>query len=113
MDVLPEVVAAVAGRALVYVDGGFSRGSDVLKGIAMGADLVVLGRLYLYGLAAAGEAGVVRVLEILEDEIEECLALMGATSVAKLDRTFVHPAAPVVPAHVHSAFPLLTLDDGY
>ncbi len=113
MDVLPEVVAAVAGRAQVYVDGGFSRGSDVLKGIAMGADLVVLGRLYVYGLAAAGEAGVVRVLELLEDEIEECLALMGATSVAQLDRTFVHPASPVVPAHVLSAFPLLTLDDGY
>jgi len=113
MDVLPEVVAAVAGRAQVYVDGGFYRGADVLKGIALGADLVVLGRLYVYGLAAGGADGVVRILEILEDEVEECLALVGATSFEKLDRTFVHPATPMVQAGVHSAFPLLTLDDGY
>jgi len=113
MDVLPEIVAAVAGRAKIYVDGGFSRGSDVLKGIALGADIVVLGRLYVYGLAAAGAPGVVRILEILEDEIEECLALLGATSVAQLDRSFVHAAPPVVPPHVHSAFPLLTLNEGY
>ncbi|MCW3476785.1 alpha-hydroxy acid oxidase [Limobrevibacterium gyesilva] len=113
VDVLPEVIAAVAGRAKVYVDGGFSRGSDVLKGIALGADLVVLGRLYLYGLAAEGAPGIVRLLEILEDEIEECLGLVGATSFAQLDRSFVHPAPPVVSPHVHSAFPLLTLNEGY
>ncbi|MBN8892280.1 MAG: alpha-hydroxy-acid oxidizing enzyme [Acetobacteraceae bacterium SCN 69-10] len=113
VDVLPEVVAAVAGRAKVYVDGGFSRGSDILKGIALGADLVVVGRLYCYGLAANGSAGVQRVLEILEDEVHECLGLCGATSFKQLDRTFVHPAMPVVTPHVHSAFPLLTLNEGY
>ena len=113
MDVLPEVIAAVAGRARVYVDGGFSRGSDVLKGIAMGADLVVLGRLYCYGLAAAGAEGVVRVLEILEDEVQECMGLMGVTSLDVLDRSYVHPAPPVVAPHVHSAFPLLTFNEGY
>jgi isopentenyl diphosphate isomerase/L-lactate dehydrogenase-like FMN-dependent dehydrogenase len=113
MDVLPEVVSAVAGRAKVYVDGGFSRGSDVLKGIALGADLVVVGRLYLYGLAADGAAGIVRLLEILEDEIHECMGLLGITSIAQLDRTFVHPATPVVTPHVHSAFPLLIMDEGY
>jgi len=113
MDVLPEVIAAVAGRAKVYVDGGFSRGSDVLKGIAMGADLVVIGRLFCYGLAAAGAAGVVRVLEILEDEMQECMGLLGVTSLAALDRSYVHPAPPVVSPHVHSAFPLLTLNEGY
>jgi glycolate oxidase len=113
MEVLPEVIAAVAGRAKVYVDGGFSRGSDVLKGIAMGADLVVIGRLFCYGLAAAGAPGVVRVLEILEDEMHECMGLLGVTSLAALDRSYVHPAPPVVSPHVHSAFPLLTLNEGY
>ncbi len=113
MDVLPEVVAAVAGRAKVYVDGGFYRGSDILKGIALGADLVVLGRLYVYGLAARGAEGVVRVLEILEDEVEETLALCGVTSFRQLDRTYVHAAQPMVPPGVHSAFPLLTMDEGY
>jgi glycolate oxidase len=113
MDVLPEVIAAVAGRAKVYVDGGFSRGSDVLKGIALGADLVVIGRLYCYGLAAAGAAGVVRVLEILEDEMQECMGLLGVTNLDALDRSYVHPAPPVVVPHVHSAFPLLTLNEGY
>jgi glycolate oxidase len=113
MDVLPEVIAAVAGRARVYVDGGFSRGSDLLKGIALGADLVVIGRLFCYGLAAAGAAGIVRVLEILEDEVHECMGLLGVTSLAALDRSYVHPAPPDVSAHVHSAFPLLILNEGY
>ncbi len=113
LDVLPEVVAAVAGRAKVYVDGGFYRGADVLKGIALGADLVVLGRLYVYGLAAAGAEGIVRVLEILEDEIDCTMGLLGVTSLRQLDRTYVHPAQPMIPASVHSAFPHLRWDDGY
>ncbi len=112
-EVLPEIIDAVAGRAQVYVDGGFSRGSDILKGIAMGADLVVVGRLYVYALAAAGAGGIVRLLEILEDEVQECLGLIGVTSFAQLDKTFLHAAAPVVPPHVHSAFPLLTMNEGY
>ena len=66
-EVLPEIVAAVTGRAKVYVDGGFSRGTDIIKGIALGADLVLVGRLYCYALAAAGAAGVKRMLEILGD----------------------------------------------
>jgi isopentenyl diphosphate isomerase/L-lactate dehydrogenase-like FMN-dependent dehydrogenase len=113
MDVLPEVVQAVAGRAKVYVDGGFSRGSDVLKAIALGADLVVLGRLYVYALAADGAPGIVRMLEILEDEMFEVMGLMGVTKLAGLDRSYVHAAPPVVEAHVHSAFPHLRLGDGY
>jgi glycolate oxidase len=113
LDVLPEVVQAVAGRAKVYVDGGFSRGSDIVKGIALGADLVVIGRLFVYGLAAAGGAGVVRVLELLESEVRECLGLLGITGFAQLDRSHVQAARPVAPAHVHSAFPLLTLEEGY
>jgi isopentenyl diphosphate isomerase/L-lactate dehydrogenase-like FMN-dependent dehydrogenase len=112
LDVLPEVREAVAGRAKVYVDGGFSRGSDIIKGIALGADLVVIGRLYLYGIAAAGAPGVVRVLELLEAEVLECLGLLGVTSLPQLNRSHVQPAAPVGPAGVHSAFPLLALAGG-
>jgi glycolate oxidase len=109
LDMLPEIVAAVGGRAKVIVDGGFSRGSDILKAIALGADTVGIGRLYCYGLAAAGAEGVVRVLELLEAEIEECLGLCGVTSFAALDGSYLHPATPVVPPHVHSAFPHLNL----
>jgi isopentenyl diphosphate isomerase/L-lactate dehydrogenase-like FMN-dependent dehydrogenase len=113
LDVLPEVLEAVAGRASVMIDGAFNRGTDILKAIALGADMVVVGRLYCYGLAAAGQAGIVRVLTLLEDEIRTALGLIGAKSFAELDKSYVAPAHPVVPPHVHSAFPLLTLDEGY
>jgi glycolate oxidase len=109
LDILPEIVAAVGGRAKIIVDGGFSRGSDILKAIVLGADTVGIGRLYCYGLAAAGVAGVVRVLELLEAEIEECLGLCGVTGFAGLDASYLHAAVPVVPPHVHSAFPHLNL----
>jgi len=107
LDVLPEVVAAVKGRAAVIVDGGFSRGTDVIKAIALGADAVAIGRLYLYGLAAAGQAGVVRVLELLETELRVSMGLLGVDSFAKLDKSYLHAAPPVYTAHVHSAFPLI------
>lgn len=114
LDVLPEIVAAVAGRAKVIVDGGFSRGTDVVKAVALGAHAVGLGRLYVYGLAAAGAAGVVRVLELVEAEMVETLGLLGVTSLAELTPAHLHPAHPVTAPHVHSAFPLLNLrDQGY
>ncbi|MGN6562536.1 MAG: alpha-hydroxy acid oxidase, partial [Thermomicrobiales bacterium] len=69
MEVLPEIVQAVNGRARIIVDGGVQRGSDILKAIALGADVVALGRLQGWGLAASGSAGIVRMLEILEDEL--------------------------------------------
>jgi glycolate oxidase len=111
MDVLPEVLQAVDGGARVIVDGGFARGSDVVKAIAMGADLVGLGRLPCFGLAAAGAPGVVRVLELLEDEMRICLGLLGVDRLAGLGRACLHASTPVVPAHVTSAFPLL--GEGY
>jgi len=114
MDVLPEVVDAVAGRAQVIIDGSFCRGTDVVKAIALGANCVGIGRLYLYALAAAGAEGVVRLLEILENEIVTCLGLLGVSRLAELDKSYVHPAIPTVHPHVHSAFPLLNLEDrGY
>ena len=114
IEVLPEVVEAVGGRAEVIIDGGFSRGTDILKALALGARAVSLGRLYCYGLAAAGEAGVFHVLELLETEMATSLGLLGITDLAGLGKSCLHPATPVVAPHVHSAFPLLNLaDEGY
>ena len=114
LDVLPEVVKAVDGKARVWVDGGFSRGSDIVKAVAMGAELVGLGRLYCYALASAGEAGVARMFDILKAELNEVLGLLGATSFGQLDGSYLHAAQPVVQPHVHSAFPLTNLSDpGY
>ena len=109
IDVLPEVVEAVAGRARVMVDGGIYRGTDVVKALILGADVVSVGRLYIYGLAAAGGAGVVRLFEILEDEIRICLSLLGVTGYHELDKSYIRPARQVVTPHVHSVFPHLNL----
>jgi len=86
---LPEVVAAVNGRAEVLVDGGVRRGSDIVKALCLGARAVLIGRAYAYGLAAAGEPGVTRALEILRADVERTLKLLGCTSVAELDRSYV------------------------
>ena len=110
--VLPEIVAAVGGRAEVWVDGGFMRGSDVVKAIALGARCVGVGRLACLGLAAAGVAGLVRALELLEDEIRVCLGLLGVTSLAGLTPACVAPAPPVFEPSALSAFPLLGEDLG-
>ena len=107
MTVLPQIVAAVADRAEVWVDGGFMRGTDVVKAIALGAKTVGLGRLPCLGLAAAGVPGLVRALEILEDEIRTCLGLLGVTSFAELTPQHVTAAPPVSEPGVFSAFPLL------
>lgn len=85
---LPEVVAAVKGRAEVLMDGGVRRGSDIIKAICLGARAVLIGRAYAYGLAVAGGAGVARALEILQADSERTLKLLGSTSVATLDRSY-------------------------
>jgi isopentenyl diphosphate isomerase/L-lactate dehydrogenase-like FMN-dependent dehydrogenase len=84
--VLPEVVDAVGAQAVVLLDGGVRRGGDVVKALALGADAVLLGRAYLYGLAAGGEAGVARILQLLRTELARTMALMGCPSVSALDR---------------------------
>ena len=107
--VLPEVVKAVDGRAQVWVDGGFMRGSDVVKAIALGAKNVGLGRLTGLALAAAGAQGLVRALELLEDEVRICLGLLGVTSLAELGPQHVAPAPAVSVPDTFSAFPHLRL----
>jgi isopentenyl diphosphate isomerase/L-lactate dehydrogenase-like FMN-dependent dehydrogenase len=111
LDVLPEVVDAAAGRAKIIVDGSICRGSDIVKAIATGANLVGMGRMQCYALAAGGQAGVVRLLELLEDEVQRCLGLLGVTRFAELDRSYLHAAAPANVPHVLSAFPLLKIED--
>jgi L-lactate dehydrogenase (cytochrome) len=86
---LPEVVAAVSGKTEILMDGGIRRGSDIVKAICLGARAVLIGRAYAYGLAAAGEPGVVRALEILRGDVERTIRLLGCPSVAKLDRSYV------------------------
>jgi glycolate oxidase len=110
MHVLPEIVDALQGRARIMVDGGVCRGTDVVKAIAAGADLVGIGRLQCWALAAAGEAGVTRMLELLEDEVVRALGLLGATSFAELDKSFLHPATATNLPGVFSAFPLLDIE---
>ena len=89
LRVLPEVLDAVDGRTEVLLDGGIRRGSDVIKALAMGAKAVLVGRAYAYGLAAAGEAGVRRAIEILRSDVIRTLKLLGCPSVAALDRSYV------------------------
>ena len=80
IELLPEIVEAVEGRIEVYVDGGVRRGSDVVKALALGARAVLVGRPVLWGLATGGEAGALRVLELLRDEVALALALAGCAS---------------------------------
>ena len=110
MHVLPEIVDAVKGRAGIMVDGGFCRGTDIVKGIAAGADIVGIGRLQCWALAAAGEAGIERMLELLEDEVLRCLGLLGATSFKQVDKSCLHPATATNAPGVFSAFPLLDIE---
>jgi glycolate oxidase len=107
LAVLPEVLKAVENKIPVWVDGGIMRGTDVVKAIALGAAAVGIGRLCGLGLAAAGVPGLVRTLELLEDEIRICLGLLGVTSYAQLTPQHLAPAAPVADPGIFSAFPHL------
>jgi L-lactate dehydrogenase (cytochrome) len=86
---LPEVVEAVGNRVEVLMDGGIRRGSDIAKAICLGAKAVLIGRAYAYGLAAAGQPGVARALEILRADVERNLKLLGAASISELGATFI------------------------
>jgi L-lactate dehydrogenase (cytochrome) len=94
LRVLPEVVAAVGGRAEVLLDGGIRRGGDVVKALALGARAVLVGRAYAYGLGAGGGPGVAKAIEILRADIDRTLRLLGCPSVTELDASYVN-----LPAH--------------
>jgi isopentenyl diphosphate isomerase/L-lactate dehydrogenase-like FMN-dependent dehydrogenase len=85
LDALPAIAAAVGGRMTVFLDSGVRRGSDVVKAVALGADGVLTGRAPLYGLAAAGEAGVARALALLQAETARTMAMLGARSIAEVE----------------------------
>jgi isopentenyl diphosphate isomerase/L-lactate dehydrogenase-like FMN-dependent dehydrogenase len=106
VDMLEEVVDVVKKRVPVIVDGGFYRGTDVIKAMALGATAVGLGRLYCYALAAAGAPGIVRMLELLEDEIRRDLGLMGCDDINKVDRSYIAKVPPVKNADVFSSYHL-------
>jgi 4-hydroxymandelate oxidase len=89
IDALPQVADTVAGRVPVFVDGGIRRGTDVLKALALGANAVLIGRPYLYGLGAGGEQGVTNVLNILQREFEMAMVLTGRTNIASIDPSVI------------------------
>ena len=98
LQALPEVVSAVGSQIEVLMDGGVRRGSDIVKAICLGARAVLIGRAYAYGLAAAGEAGVTRALEILRDDVERTLRLLGCEPITRLNSSYIstqysHPAS--------------------
>ena len=104
LDVLPEIVEAVGGRAKVIFDSGVQRGADVVKALALGADAVAIGKLQGWGLAAGGVDGLCRVLEILEHEMISAIGLLGVGCVQELDPSFVTTAESVTPPHEMSAW---------
>jgi isopentenyl diphosphate isomerase/L-lactate dehydrogenase-like FMN-dependent dehydrogenase len=97
LDQLPEIVEAVGGRVPIGIDGGIRRGTDILKALLLGADVVLLGRLAVYGLAGGGEAGVRRVLELLHAELVTSMALLGVDRIEGLKRSLIQPGPAVQP----------------
>ena len=110
--ILPEVIDCVGGRAQVVVDGGFLRGTDVVKAIALGARAVGIGKLCGLALAAGGELGVMRALELLETEIRLCMGLLGVNRLDQLNKSYLRAATPVGRSSaLGSAFPFIELVD--
>ena len=107
LDVLPEILDEVGSEATVVVDGSFCRGTDILKAVALGAAAVGLGRIACMGLAANGADGLVRVLELLEDEMRRATGMLGVTELAQLNADYVTEAPVVSQPSALSAFPLL------
>jgi glycolate oxidase len=105
IEVLPEVVAAVDGRAEILWDGGVLRGTDVVKALCLGARAVGVGKLLGWALAAAGEPGLKRMLELMDVEIRTAMGLMGVTSLSQLSPSWVRPAAPVRAASQTNSYP--------
>src|SRR5262249_45587864 len=92
LDQLPEVAAEIDGRVPIALDSGVRTGGDVVKALALGADVVVIGRLTAFGLAADGEDGVYRMLELLQAELVTTMALVGRETIADIDRSLLQSA---------------------
>jgi glycolate oxidase len=107
MEVLPEIVAAVGGKSKIIVDGGFCRGTDVVKAIAAGADMVAMGRMQCVALAAGGKPALLRMLELLDAEIRIAMALCGVSRLDALDASYLCLSEPILAQHTWGAFPLL------
>ncbi|MDC0092991.1 alpha-hydroxy-acid oxidizing protein [Alphaproteobacteria bacterium] len=111
LKVLPEIVDAVGKKANIIFDGGVMRGTDVVKALSLGADIVGIGRLQGLAAAAAGSAGIYRMLELLELEILTCLRLLGVNEISELNSTFLTKDESLNTLDVFSAFPLI--NEGY
>jgi glycolate oxidase len=107
IETLPEIVEAAAGKAEVVLDGGITRGTDIVKALALGAKAVTIGKLQGWGLGAGGAGGLVRVLELLEEELTIDMALLGVTKVGQINRSHVCPGLTVTLPHEMSAFPYM------
>jgi isopentenyl diphosphate isomerase/L-lactate dehydrogenase-like FMN-dependent dehydrogenase len=106
IDALTEVVEVAKGKCAIVVDGGFTRGTDVVKAIARGADAVAIGKLQGVALAAGGEEALVQALELLEKEMVTAMALLGVCSLNELGPQHLRSAMPMNPPHAFSAYPL-------
>jgi L-lactate dehydrogenase (cytochrome)/(S)-mandelate dehydrogenase len=88
---LPAIAEALSGKAEIMIDGGIRRGTDVLKALALGASACMIGRPFLWGLAAGGKAGIARALQLYRDEIDNAMALIGVRSLRELGAGHVRP----------------------
>jgi 4-hydroxymandelate oxidase len=104
LEALPEIVAAVDGRAEVYLDGGIRRGTDIIKALALGARAVLIGRPLYWGLAVDGERGVAAVLRILREELQATLAMCGMSRATHVDSSLVALASPLTSPPVISVY---------
>jgi isopentenyl diphosphate isomerase/L-lactate dehydrogenase-like FMN-dependent dehydrogenase len=107
IELLHDAISVARGKAQFVVDGGFVRGTDILKAVAGGAAMVGIGKLQALALGAAGARGVLRMLEILEAELTVNMKLLGASAIGDLDGTYLQPATPVTVPGTLSALPLL------
>ena len=107
ITLLPEIVELVGGRASIAIDGGFYRGNDIVKAVALGADVVGVGRLEAWALAAGGVPALNRCLELLRQEIKRTMALLGVTKLDQLNPDFLRRTELVSDSDVLSAFPLI------
>ena len=104
MEMLPEIAEAVSGRAEIVLDGGVQRGADIAKAVALGARAVALGKLQGWGLAADGQAGILRMLQILEEELTIAMGLLGVTSIDQLNPDYISKAQATTTPHEMSSW---------